>query len=96
MNPDSEKVNADLIVSLIQYICVHEGPGAILIFVPGWEDISATMKKLNDGSKFPSCKYVRVLRIEDPLLLLKSAKIMKGSQVRLDGKTSLPSIQFMV
>lgn len=57
MNPDSEKVNADLIASLVGYICQHKGPGAILIFVPGWEDITATTKKLSDNTKFPSCKY---------------------------------------
>jgi hypothetical protein len=29
-----------LIAALVQHICQHEGDGAILIFLPGWDDIS--------------------------------------------------------
>jgi ATP-dependent RNA helicase DHX36 len=51
-NPESEKINADLIIALIKHICVSQGDGAILVFVPGWEDISAILRKINEQHEF--------------------------------------------
>lgn len=42
----------------IEYICRHEGDGAILVFLTGWDDISKLLDKvkannfLGDPSKF--------------------------------------------
>ncbi|XP_040284062.1 ATP-dependent DNA/RNA helicase DHX36 isoform X1 [Bufo bufo] len=41
---DDEKINLDLIVELIRHICVTGEDGAILVFLPGWANIST----LND------------------------------------------------
>lgn len=52
LNPDSEKINSDLIVELLRHISKLK-TGAVLIFVPGWEDINSVMKKMNDTGCFP-------------------------------------------
>ena len=57
-NPESEKINPDLIITLIKHICTSQKPGAILIFVPGWEDISAILRKTNEQNNFFNpCEY---------------------------------------
>jgi HrpA-like RNA helicase len=56
-NPESEEINLDLIVALIQHICVTKNNGAILIFLPGWDKISNLHKLLKESLNFPSCKY---------------------------------------
>ncbi len=56
-SPESEKVNPDLIVELVKYICTDPSPGAILIFVPGWEDINSISRRFNENDYFSSCEY---------------------------------------
>ena len=56
-NPESDEINLDLIVALIQHICVTKNDGAILIFLPGWDKISSLHKLLKESLNFPSCKY---------------------------------------
>ncbi|XP_059141900.1 ATP-dependent DNA/RNA helicase DHX36-like [Physella acuta] len=52
-NFDFTKVDIELIDHLINYICSYMEDGAILVFVPGWEDI----KKLHELiQKKPRCK----------------------------------------
>lgn len=58
-NPDSEKINPDLIIQLLKYICLNQPAGAILIFVPGWEDINSIIRKINESENFPSSKSLR-------------------------------------
>lgn len=38
---DESEVPLDVIIDLVQYIHTYEGDGAILIFLSGWEEISA-------------------------------------------------------
>ncbi|XP_024028399.1 DExH-box ATP-dependent RNA helicase DExH1 isoform X2 [Morus notabilis] len=52
------QLDLGLVESTIEYICCHEGPGAILVFLTGWDDISKLLDKvkanrvLGDPSKF--------------------------------------------
>ncbi|VFQ78173.1 unnamed protein product [Cuscuta campestris] len=43
-NPDC--LNFNLIEYLLCHICVNEGPGAVLVFMTGWDDISSLKEKL--------------------------------------------------
>ncbi|PNF38309.1 ATP-dependent RNA helicase DHX36 [Cryptotermes secundus] len=54
---ESEEINLDLIVALIQHICVTKDDGAILIFLPGWDKISSLHKLLKESVNFPSSRY---------------------------------------
>ncbi len=47
-----EETNHELIASLVGYIDAREGEGAILVFLPGWEDISKVNKLLTEDSKY--------------------------------------------
>lgn len=41
---DFTKIDIDLVAATIRHICLHKGEGAILCFLPGWDEIS----KLHD------------------------------------------------
>ncbi|CAM9614623.1 unnamed protein product [Pylaiella littoralis] len=43
---DESEVPLDVIVDLVQYVHAYEGDGAILIFLSGWEEISAVHDRL--------------------------------------------------
>lgn len=38
---DESEVPLDVIIDLVQHVHAYEGEGAILIFLSGWEEISA-------------------------------------------------------
>ena len=40
LHPQAESLNLDLIATLVAHIHTNKAPGAILVFLPGWEDIS--------------------------------------------------------
>ncbi|XP_076320056.1 ATP-dependent RNA helicase DHX30-like [Tachypleus tridentatus] len=56
---DLLKVNYDLIMDLVQHIDSKEPPGAILCFLPGWQEIRAMLEKLksvfSDSSRYLLC-----------------------------------------
>ncbi|XP_070555588.1 ATP-dependent DNA/RNA helicase DHX36-like isoform X1 [Ptychodera flava] len=57
-NLDEEEINVDLIVALIQHIVLHCQDGAILVFVPGWSDISKVHETLQRNTMFKSGKFI--------------------------------------
>ena len=56
-NPKSEELSLDLICELTKHICLTQGPGAILIFLPGLMDISKLNRMLLDCGHFPKGEY---------------------------------------
>ena len=57
LDPKAEDINHELMASLIHYIHVNEGPGAILVFLPGWANISAMntlLSRLPNVQIFPA------------------------------------------
>ncbi|OPL33377.1 hypothetical protein AM593_04156, partial [Mytilus galloprovincialis] len=54
---DLELIDLDLIHSLIRHIVYKLEEGAILVFVPGWEQISKLHKLLNNDRMFTSGKF---------------------------------------
>nr|CAI5848255.1 unnamed protein product [Callosobruchus analis] len=55
----TENINLDLILELIKYICRHDDEfGSILVFVPGYAQISDLNKHLQESGKFPNSRYI--------------------------------------
>ncbi|XP_076451266.1 ATP-dependent DNA/RNA helicase DHX36-like [Babylonia areolata] len=57
-NFDYSKIDLDLVVTLIQYIVTKKEDGAILVFVPGWEEISNLHKMLQASSFASGCRVI--------------------------------------
>ncbi|KFP28839.1 putative ATP-dependent RNA helicase DHX36, partial [Colius striatus] len=55
---DDEKVDLDLIAALIRHIVLEEEDGAILVFLPGWDNISTLHDLLMSQVMFKSDRFV--------------------------------------
>ena len=62
-HPMSEKLNHNLVAALVHHLHSHEGPGAILVFLPGWDDISkvSVITIVEIHSKVAGIRYIFVL-----------------------------------
>ncbi|CAL8130781.1 unnamed protein product [Orchesella dallaii] len=59
IKPEAEELNLDLITSLILHICeTDRDNGAILIFVPGWDQISKLSTQLQSCCNFSGCSIL--------------------------------------
>ncbi|XP_015774501.1 PREDICTED: ATP-dependent RNA helicase DHX36-like [Acropora digitifera] len=52
-----EKIDLDLVVRVVTHISLHMEEGAILVFLPGWDDISKVHDKLKEEKMFSSDKF---------------------------------------
>ncbi|EAW78763.1 DEAH (Asp-Glu-Ala-His) box polypeptide 36, isoform CRA_c [Homo sapiens] len=55
---EDDKVDLNLIVALIRYIVLEEEDGAILVFLPGWDNISTLHDLLMSQVMFKSDKFL--------------------------------------
>ncbi|XP_006868024.1 PREDICTED: probable ATP-dependent RNA helicase DHX36 isoform X3 [Chrysochloris asiatica] len=55
---DDDKVDLNLIAALIRYIVLEEEDGAILVFLPGWDNISSLHDLLMSQVMFKSDKFL--------------------------------------
>ncbi|XP_056622648.1 ATP-dependent DNA/RNA helicase DHX36 [Triplophysa dalaica] len=57
MMDDDDKINLELIVALIRHIVRNEDNGAILVFLPGWDNISTLNDLLMADQMFKSDRF---------------------------------------
>ncbi|XP_066541887.1 ATP-dependent DNA/RNA helicase DHX36 [Hoplias malabaricus] len=55
---EEDRINLDLIVALIRHIVLNEEDGAILVFLPGWDNISSLNDLLVADQMFKSDKFI--------------------------------------
>nr|XP_023677862.1 ATP-dependent RNA helicase DHX36 [Paramormyrops kingsleyae] len=58
MMDNDDKIDLALIVQLIRHIVLHEDEGAILVFLPGWDDISGLNDLLMAQQMFKSENFI--------------------------------------
>lgn len=58
MLDNDEKIDLELILALIRHIVLNEGEGAILVFLPGWDNISTLNDLLMAQQMFRSDRFV--------------------------------------
>ncbi|XP_067275989.1 ATP-dependent DNA/RNA helicase DHX36 [Pseudorasbora parva] len=58
MMDNDEKINLELIVGLIRHIVMKEDDGAILVFLPGWDNISTLNDLLMADQMFNSDRFI--------------------------------------
>ncbi|XP_026143566.1 ATP-dependent DNA/RNA helicase DHX36 [Carassius auratus] len=58
MMDDDDKINLELIVALIRHIVMKEDHGAILVFLPGWDNISTLNDILMADQMFKSDRFI--------------------------------------
>ncbi|NWV08962.1 DHX36 helicase, partial [Ptilonorhynchus violaceus] len=55
---DDDKVDLDLVAALIRHIVLEEEDGAILVFLPGWDNISTLHELLTSQVMFKSDRFL--------------------------------------
>ncbi|NWY12235.1 DHX36 helicase, partial [Aphelocoma coerulescens] len=55
---DDDKVDLDLVAALIKHIVLEEEDGAILVFLPGWDNISTLHELLMSQIMFKSDRFI--------------------------------------
>ncbi|NXI33758.1 DHX36 helicase, partial [Sterrhoptilus dennistouni] len=55
---DDDKVDLDLVAALIRHIVLQEEDGAILVFLPGWDNISTLHEILTSQVMFKSDRFI--------------------------------------
>ncbi|XP_068568251.1 ATP-dependent DNA/RNA helicase DHX36 [Cebidichthys violaceus] len=58
MLDDDDKIDLELIVALIRHIVLNQEDGAILVFLPGWDNISSLNDLLTAQQMFRSDRFV--------------------------------------
>uniref|UniRef100_A0A8C1QY34 RNA helicase n=1 Tax=Cyprinus carpio TaxID=7962 RepID=A0A8C1QY34_CYPCA len=66
MMDDDDKINLELIVALIRHIVMKEDNGAILVFLPGWDNISTLNDLLMADQIFKSGRCFSLLVFKKP------------------------------
>ncbi|XP_078436567.1 DExH-box ATP-dependent RNA helicase DExH6-like isoform X2 [Wolffia australiana] len=75
VNP--EFIDARLIVILIRKICADSTEGAILVFLPGWDDISKTRDMLLDFPEFKDATKFSVLCLHSMIPSAEQKKVFQ-------------------
>ncbi|XP_067002715.2 ATP-dependent DNA/RNA helicase DHX36 isoform X2 [Anabrus simplex] len=72
-NPESEELNLELMLALINHICQTKEDGAILVFLPGWDKISNLNKLMTESGQFPAHRFIIIpLHSMMPTVMQKS------------------------
>uniref|UniRef100_A0A0D9V650 Uncharacterized protein n=1 Tax=Leersia perrieri TaxID=77586 RepID=A0A0D9V650_9ORYZ len=75
INP--EHIDTVLIERLLRKICVDSNEGAILVFLPGWEDINQTRERLLASSFFRDSSKFLVLSLHSMIPSSEQKKVFK-------------------
>jgi ATP-dependent RNA helicase DHX36 len=54
LHPKAEQLNVDLVATLVSHIHATQPPGAVLVFLPGWEEISSLSSLLTSAFILPN------------------------------------------
>ncbi|KAK6917992.1 Helicase, C-terminal [Dillenia turbinata] len=72
-----ELVNVDLIVQLLRKICVDSKDGAILVFLPGWDDINKTRERLTTDPFFKDSSRFVILSLHSMIPSEEQKKVFR-------------------
>ncbi|CAJ1072389.1 ATP-dependent RNA helicase DHX30 isoform X1 [Xyrichtys novacula] len=72
--------DVQLVADLIEHIDKHEKPGAVLCFLPGWQDIKAVQEKLEERPHFSSNSHL-ILPLHSSLSVADQQLVFQRPQV---------------
>ncbi|KAF8412726.1 hypothetical protein HHK36_000695 [Tetracentron sinense] len=72
-----ELVNTVIIVRLLRKICIDSKEGAILVFLPGWDDINKTREKLLASPFFKDSSKFLIISLHSMVPSVEQKKVFK-------------------
>ncbi|GAV60000.1 DEAD domain-containing protein/Helicase_C domain-containing protein/R3H domain-containing protein/HA2 domain-containing protein/OB_NTP_bind domain-containing protein/Ank_2 domain-containing protein [Cephalotus follicularis] len=76
---NSDHIDVVLIEQLLLKICIDSQDGAILVFLPGWEDISKTRSRLLENQFFKDTSRFVILSLHSMIPSFEQKKVFKRS-----------------
>ncbi|XP_057792860.1 DExH-box ATP-dependent RNA helicase DExH6 isoform X2 [Salvia miltiorrhiza] len=76
-NADPELIDCLLIEQLLRRICSDSTDGAVLVFLPGWDDINRTRDKLLSSPYFKDPSKFLVIALHSMVPLVEQKKVFK-------------------
>ncbi|GER54025.1 ATP-dependent RNA helicase [Striga asiatica] len=76
-NVDPELIDCVLIEQLLRRICIDSNDGAILVFLPGWDDINRTREKLQASPFFKDPSRFLIISLHSRVPLSEQKKVFK-------------------
>ncbi|XP_029204296.2 3'-5' RNA helicase YTHDC2-like [Acropora millepora] len=64
---DDDKIDRDLVISLVGYICTSSQEGAILVFLPGYDDIISLRDALTSHREFGNSKRYQIFMLHSSM-----------------------------
>ncbi|XP_003567152.2 DExH-box ATP-dependent RNA helicase DExH6 [Brachypodium distachyon] len=79
INP--EHIDTVLIERLLRKICIDSNEGAVLVFLPGWEDINQTRERLFASPLFQDSSKFLILSLHSMIPSVEQKKVFKSPPV---------------
>ncbi|CAA0836936.1 helicase in vascular tissue and tapetum [Striga hermonthica] len=76
-NVDPELIDCVLIEQLLRRICIDSNDGAILVFLPGWDDINRTRERLQASPFFKDPSRFLIISLHSRVPLSEQKKVFK-------------------
>nr|XP_016442949.1 PREDICTED: DExH-box ATP-dependent RNA helicase DExH6-like isoform X1 [Nicotiana tabacum] len=74
---DPELIDDVLIEQLVRKICIDSEDGAILVFLPGWEDINRTRERLRSSQYFKDTSKFSVIALHSMVPSVEQKKVFR-------------------
>ncbi|KAL5709082.1 RNA helicase [Ranunculus cassubicifolius] len=71
------KLDLGLVESMIEHICRHEGDGAILVFLTGWDEITKLLDKIKGNNLLGNSSKFRILPLHGSLPTINQREIFE-------------------
>lgn len=76
-NAEPELVDCVLIEKLLRSICNNSEDGAVLVFLPGWDDINRTREKLQSSPYFNNSSKFLIITLHSMVPMVEQKKVFK-------------------
>lgn len=76
-NADPELIDCLLIEQLLRKLCSESKEGAVLVFLPGWDDINKTRDKLLSSPYFKDTSKFLIIALHSMVPLVEQKKVFK-------------------
>ncbi|XP_073241899.1 3'-5' RNA helicase YTHDC2-like [Porites lutea] len=74
---DDDRVDLDLIISLLTYICTNETEGAVLVFLPGYDEIITLRDTLIAHKEFGNSKRYQIYTLHSSMQPSEQRKVFR-------------------
>lgn len=97
---DAVDIDDNLILNVVNWIHINKGPGAVLVFLPGWSDISKMQRILQENSDLVVVVAHSKLKIEQQQLIFEAPppgkrKVILATNIA-ESSITIPDVVYVI